>query len=101
VNDSADHAPSPVQQAEWHWLHQHLARDAVIVVAPEVDLAHAAARMAADDARTIHAWIESGQLTKPTAAQIALWNANPATILRIIIVQPYVLIQVPTETKEE
>lgn len=83
-----------IEQIEWHWLRLHLERDAVIVAAPGLDLQEAAARIAADDRETVGRWIAAGELGKPTLEQIGAWNAEPAKRFRMIIVQPWVLIQV-------
>jgi hypothetical protein len=93
---------SVVEETEWGWLRRHLERDAVIIVAPALDLAEAAQRLAADDSGSVAAWIAAGLLCKPSAEQLAEWNAAPGQRFRMLIVQPYVLIQEPlAEPKEE
>lgn len=82
-----------IEEVEWHWLRMHLERGAVIVVSPELDLVEAAAKVAADDSSTVSTWIASGRISKPTLEQIGVWNADPARLFRMLIVQPYVLIQ--------
>lgn len=82
-----------IENVEWHWLRPHLERDALIVVSPALDLAEAARRIAADDAAKVGAWIVKGELAKPTADQITAWNVDPTRLFRMLIVQPYVLIQ--------
>jgi hypothetical protein len=84
-----------IETVEWHWLKPHLDRDALIVVSAEVDLALAATKVAADDSATVGAWISEGKLTKPSANQIDAWNADPAKNFRMLIVQPFVLVQAP------
>lgn len=98
--NSSDFRPR-IEEVEWHWLRLHLERDAVIVAAPELDLAEAAARIAADDTAMVSAWIADGRLAKPTLEQLALWNADPARRFRMLIVQPYVLIQDQPTLQEE
>ena len=90
---SRDELGSPLAEVEWHWLRLHLERDAVIVVAPDLDLEEAAAQIAADNSAAAAAWIAEGRLTKPTLEQLASWNAEPAKRFRMVIVRPYVLIQ--------
>ncbi len=93
---------SVIEEIEWSWLRRHLERDAVIIVAPALDLAAAAQRLAANDSGSVAAWIAAGQLSKPSAEQLAKWNAAPSQRFRMLIVQPYVLIQGPlSEPKEE
>jgi hypothetical protein len=92
----------PIEEVEWHWLQPHLVRGAIVVVAPEIELPQAAARIAADDTLMVSAWIKAGQLAKPALAQIEAWNAAPAGLFRMCIVQPYVLIQPrPVEIPEK
>jgi len=82
-----------VENVEWHWLRPHLERGALILVAPGLALAEAGACVAADDAGRVGAWIASGELTKPTLEQINAWDAEPTRTFRMLIVQPYVLVQ--------
>lgn len=95
---SKDDLPGAISEIEWHWLRQHLERDAVIVVDERLDLAEAAARLAADDTTAVRGFIADGLLLKPTLGQLAIWNAEPARRFRMLIAQPYVLIQeIPTK----
>lgn len=82
-----------IEEVEWHWLRLHLERGAVIIVAPELDLVEVACRIASDDSPAVGAWISEGKVAKPTLEQIALWNADPLKRFRMLIVQPYVLVQ--------
>jgi hypothetical protein len=82
-----------IEDVEWHWLRPHLERGALILVAPDLDLVEAAARISADDTVQVSAWIAAGRLTKPTREQIADWDEDPTRTFRMLIVQPYVLIQ--------
>ena len=93
---NTENEPTRIEEVEWHWLRLHLERDAVIIVAPQLDLAEVAARIAADDAPTVSAWNAAGRLSKPSLEQIGAWNAEPARRFRMLIVQPYVLIQEPS-----
>ena len=82
-----------VDEIEWELLRAHLERGGLIVVGRELDLVDAGVSMAANDAAVIQRWIEAGELTKPSAEQIATWNAVTRKIFRMLIVSPYVLIQ--------
>ena len=90
-----------IESVEWHWLRPHLERGALIVVAPALDLATTAARISADDTAQIGAWIATGQLAKPTREQIVDWDEDPTRTFRMLIVQPYVLIQEPPAATDE
>jgi len=82
-----------IAEAEWQWLKPHLERGALITVAAATDLAAAAERIAADDASQVGAWIESGVLAKPTAAEIAAWDMTPSRKFLMLVISPYVLLQ--------
>ncbi len=79
--------------AEWKLLMPHLNRDALVVVAPGLDLLEAGLAVAQDEVQTIQGWLSQNRLAKPSAAQIETWNESPDRKFRILIVQPYVLIQ--------
>lgn len=98
MSSTAEKSCAEIEEVEWHWLRLHLERGAVIVVAPPLDLASVAASLAADDTVAVGAWIAGGELAKPTLAQVEAWNAEPARRFRMLIVQPWVLIQA-TERK--
>lgn len=93
MTSSPNEFASQIEEVEWHWLRLHLERGAVIIVAPALDLAEVATRVASDDSSAVGAWVSSGQLTKPTLEQIGAWNADPMRRFRMLIVQPYVLVQ--------
>lgn len=81
--------------AEVHWkdLRVHLQRDAVILVAAELDMLEAATAVAGDDRQKVAAWLAQGQLTKPAAEQIEAWEAHLDKPFRVLIVQPFILAQ--------
>ncbi len=79
----------------WRELRVHLQRDALIMVAPELDLVATAVAVSADDKEQVGSWISCGQLTKPNAEQCQSWEACPDTSFRMLIVQPFILIQEP------
>lgn len=82
-----------VDEAEWQWLKPHLERGSLITVAAVLDLAEAGERIAADDAKLIGEWIANGKVGKPTAEQIAAWDATPKKKFLMLVISPYVLIQ--------
>ena len=80
----------------WQDLKAHcLERDAVIVVAPDLDLVVAAEKVAKDEVKSVQAWIQSGRFARPTSEQLKSWESNPQKSFRFVIVQPYVLVQEP------
>jgi hypothetical protein len=90
-----------IEAVEWHWLRPHLGRGALIIVAPDLYLTDVAARISADDTAQVGAWIAAGKLAKPTREQIVDWDEDPTHTFRMLIVQPYVLIQEPPAATDE
>lgn len=82
-----------LDEAEWVWLKPHIERDALILVSPQLDLLEVGTKLAADEVKTLEAWISKGLVSKPSAQQIALWDTTPNKRFMSVIVQPYVLIQ--------
>jgi hypothetical protein len=74
-------------------LRAHVKRDAVIIVGGALDLVDAGAALAENDAARVEQWIQSGLLTKPTAADIERWSIDRAARFDALIVAPFVLIQ--------
>ena len=87
-----------IDLAEWEWLRAHLDRGGVVVVSADLDLAEAAAKVAADDADSIRTWIEAGRLAKPTAGQVAAWDAAKGKKFQMLLISPYILIQDTAQT---
>jgi hypothetical protein len=79
----------------WTDLRAHAARDALIIVADELDLVDVGMAVASDDVATVDAWIREGKLSKPTAEDLARWPLDGAARFRSLIVQPFVLIRRP------
>lgn len=79
--------------AEWGWLRAHLERGGLIIVSPDLDLTNVGVAVVSDETATVGHWIETQQLSKPTADQIKEWDADPAKRFTMLVVSPYVLIQ--------
>ena len=81
--------------AEVHWkdLRIHLQRDAIILVAAELDMIATATAVAADDKRQVAEWVAQKQLSKPNAEQVEAWEAQLEKPFRVLIVQPFILAQ--------
>jgi hypothetical protein len=80
-------------ESEWVWLARHAERNAVILVAPGLDLLETGLKIAQDDTATVGAWIAARKLSKPTREQLDAWNAEPTKKFLSVVVQPYVLVQ--------
>ncbi|WP_303720280.1 DUF2288 domain-containing protein [Malonomonas rubra] len=77
----------------WKDLRIHLQRDAIIIVAEELDLVEVAAVVAEDNKHKVANWIGEGQLVKPTAKQLSDWELDLNKPFRMLIVQPFILVQ--------
>jgi hypothetical protein len=82
-----------LDEAEWEWLIPHVQRDAVIVVARELDLLDVAVAIANDNTSKVQIWIDEALLTKPSTTQIGEWNIERTKRFNTLILQPYVLVQ--------
>ena len=82
-----------LDEAEWEWLIPHVQRDAVIVVAVELDLLDVAVAIASDNVSSVEHWISEELLAKPSPAQMGEWNSDRKKRFNTLIVQPYVLVQ--------
>lgn len=83
-------------EVPWKDLRIHLQRDAIIIVAAELDLVEVAEAVARDDKQSVEGWIAAEQLLKPTAEQAEAWEGELEKPFRMLIVQPFILVQ-PTE----
>lgn len=82
-----------IDEAEWDWLIPHVQRDAVIVVANELDLLDVGVAIASDNVSSVQHWIGEQLLAKPSLTQMARWNSDRHKRFNSLIVQPYVLVQ--------
>jgi hypothetical protein len=74
-------------------LKAHLERDAVIIVAQELELLDVAVAVANDDADKVKDWIESGKMRKPSLLERDEWPAHEGRTWEAVIVKPFVLVQ--------
>lgn len=82
------------QTAQYPWteLQRYFATGSVIMVAAELDLVDAAARVAADDKASVQQWMQAGQIGKVTDEQAALWLTEDV-LLWTVVVKPWILVQ--------
>ncbi len=80
-------------EVTWRELKIHLQRDAIIVFSAEIDLIEAAVAVADDDKNRVESWLAAGQLGKPTDQQLKDWEDGADMLFRMLIVQPFILIQ--------
>jgi hypothetical protein len=82
-----------VVEADWHSLRPHLERGGLIIVDRDLDIVEVGLKVSADDTVAIGGWITGGELTRPSAEQIAAWDGARDKLFSTLIVSPFVLIQ--------
>lgn len=84
-----------LDEADWSWIKPHALRDSVILVEGSLDLLEVAVSVANNQVAQMKVWIDQGQVRKPQAVEMEQWDQNPNQKFQSIIVQPFVLIQLP------
>ncbi|MDD2501397.1 MAG: DUF2288 domain-containing protein [Geobacter sp.] len=92
-DDAAQGLAEQVDVAQWQWLRAHNERGALILVERMLELAEVGERLVADDSATVQTWLASSLLLRPTAEQVAVWDAAPGKLFSMLVVSPFVLIQ--------
>ncbi len=87
-----------VGTVSWSWLRPHQQRGALFLVAEKLDLVEVAVEVAEDRVVQIKAWLENGNLVRPTPNQVAEWEISGG-LFSGIIVKPYVFFK-PTVMDE-
>jgi len=82
-----------IDEAEWEWLIPHVQRDAVILVAKELNLLDVAEAIANDRQQSVQQWIDEQLITKPSVDQLGQWNSDRQKRFNTLILQPFVLAQ--------
>lgn len=95
MSDLRTELAEALDEAEWEWLMPHAKRDAIVMVAAGLDLLDVGVAIAQDDTATVQGWISQQQLFKPSPAQLSAWGSEPNCRFKALIVQPYVLVQMP------
>lgn len=93
MTDRRSQFQKDLAEVDWRALRIHLQRDALILVAAQLDLVDVACRVAEDDAAAVALWIENAQLTKPLSRQLQSWEEQLDKPFRMLIVAPYILVQ--------
>ncbi len=75
----------------------HLARAAVLVVAPTLSIVECAVALARDDAAAVHAWITSGALRRASDDEARDWPLDAPRRWVALVVRPFVLVQDPPD----
>jgi len=93
MSELVDRFQKDLAEVPWKDLRIHLQRDAIIIVAAELDLVTVALAVAKDEKTQVEGWIAAGQLVKPTADQAEAWESELEKPFRMLIVQPFILVQ--------
>ena len=93
MSDLKSELAESLDEAEWNWLVPHVDRDAVIVVAPQLDLVDVGLAIVNNHSVPVQQWIAEGLIYKPSDQQKTDWNAQQTKRFHALIVQPYVLVQ--------
>jgi hypothetical protein len=93
VSDVREKLAKELMPAEWKMLAMHHRRDALFVVDGRVPLLDVAVAVAEDRTEAVKAWIEGGQIARPTPEQVQGWEAESGARFVSAIVQPFVLAQ--------
>jgi hypothetical protein len=80
-------------------LRAHLARGAVVIVDPSLDLLEVGEAVARDDKGRVEDWITRGLLRKPSLETIEAWSKVTGLAWTTLVVQPFVLLREGTEAK--
>ncbi|HSO00114.1 MAG TPA: DUF2288 domain-containing protein [Candidatus Nanopelagicales bacterium] len=79
----------------WSDLSAHAARDAIILVADDLDLLEVGVAFAENDVQAVDAWIGEGKIAKPTAEDLVRWPLQEGMRFISLIVSPFVLVRRP------
>lgn len=82
-----------VANIDWQELLPHAKRDAIIIVAENLDLLDVAIAIAQDNTALVQQWIENKSISKPSSEQLTDWNQEMQKQFITVIVQPFVIIQ--------
>lgn len=93
MTESREELAAKIDLADWSQLRAHLERGGVIVVDPLLELAEVGVGVASDDVKSLERWIAAGLVSKPSAPQMAAWDAEKGKRLLCLIVSPYVLVR--------
>jgi hypothetical protein len=80
----------------WKDLRIHLQHGGIIIVDEGLELIDVAVAVAEDRKPQVETWIAEGALTKPDSEQIEVWETELEKPFRLLIVQPFILIQATT-----
>lgn len=98
MNELKTHLQDLVENAEWEWLQEHAQEGRLIIVGSNLELVEVGLALAADDITTVKQWLDDGWLYRPNSEQINYWQQQQDLEFPTLIIQPFVLSQIPNET---
>lgn len=85
---------SELESADWNALKTHHERQALFLVAGDLDLYEVACSIALDDVEAVKGWIGAEKLRQPNDEEVESWSADEYRKLgSFLILQPYVILQ--------
>ncbi len=87
---------------QWSDLRAHVERDALYLVSPELSLRAVALAVAANEAQRVKAWLQRGELRRPSVSEVDAWSRVPTKGFESVIVRPYVFaVEAASESTQE
>lgn len=82
-----------ILETTWEPLAPHFALGSVYLLDHDLDLAEVGRAMAEDDVAEIKRWLDDGLMYPPTPEEATAFAKNPDYQFKMLIIEPYVLIQ--------
>lgn len=82
-----------ILETTWEPLAPHFARGSVYLLDQDLELVEVGQAMATDDVAQIKKWLDDGLMSPPTPEEATSFAKNPDYSFKMLIIEPYVLIQ--------
>lgn len=93
ADDIRDRLQKELMKGLWSDLRPHAEREALFLVAQDLDLIAVGSSIVSDDTKALGQWIQQGLITRPSKEQVQAWDQAPDKSFHFLITQPYVLAQ--------
>ena len=93
-NSLVEKLSNEIGTADWTLLKPHAKRGVLLIIHPQLDLCNVAVHIAGDQAEQVQVWLDGGKISHPTNKQMETWETSDI-MFTCVIVQPFVLIQLP------
>ncbi len=88
-----DNLNKQVDECPWSVLAPYHARGGMIIVDSELDFIEVGIAIADDQVDVVTKWLSEKKLVHLDDEKVKIWNEMPDKTFRMVVVQPYVLIQ--------